>query len=163
VSASSSPFLRTCQQLWAVLLVGVLGLAAVVTFLAPSEATLPPALPAALAAAIGAAGVVGVLTLERVFAASPPADDGAALAEYRMRLVLQAVVAEAVVAIAAVIAFVFGPAWVAAVGGAFAAAALLLARPSEARFRQLDAAWAAAGAAASLVRGAAATRPDRTA
>jgi hypothetical protein len=95
VSASTSPFLRTCQQLWAVLLVGVLALAAVVTFLAPSHATLPAVLPAALAAAIGAAGVVGVLALERLFAASPPADDGAALAEYRTRLVLQAVVAEA--------------------------------------------------------------------
>jgi hypothetical protein len=154
VPASSSPFLRTCQQLWAVLLVGVLGLAGVVTFLAPSEATLPPLLPAALAAAIGAAGVVGVLAIERLFAATPPVDDGAALAEYRTRLVLQAVVAEAVVALAAVIAFVFGPAWVAAVGGLFAVTALLLARPSQARFRRLDAAWAAAGADVSLVRGA---------
>ncbi len=162
MSASTSPFLRTCQQLWAVLFLGVLALAGVVTFLAPTTATLPAVLPAALAAAIGAAGVVGVLALERLFAASPPSDDGAALAEYRTRLVLQAVVAEATVALAAVLAFVFGPAWVAAVGGAFAAAALLLTRPSQARFRRLDAAWAAAGADASLVRGADAARQDRT-
>lgn len=163
MSASTSPFLRTCQQLWAVLLVGVVALAGVVTFLAPTTATLPAVLPVALAAAIGAAGVVGVLALERLFAASPPRDDSAALAEYRTRLVLQAVVAEATVALSVVLAFVFGPAWVAAVGGTFAAAALLLARPSQARFRRLDAAWGAAGADASLVRGADRARPDRTA
>jgi hypothetical protein len=160
---ASSPFLRTCQQLWAVLTVGVLALAAVVTFLAPSHATLPTALPAGLAAAIGAAGIVGVLALERLFAASPPADDGAALAEYRTRLVLQGVVAEATVALGAVLAFVFGPAWVAAVGGAFAATALVLARPTQDRFQRLDAAWAAAGADVSLVRGAAASADDPTA
>jgi hypothetical protein len=163
VSASTSPFLRTCKQLWAVLFVGVLALAGVVTFLAPTAATLPAVLPVAFAAAIGAAGVIGVLALERLFAASPPRDDGAALAEYRTRLVLQGVVAEATVALSVVLAFVFGPAWVAAVGGMFAAAALLLARPSQARFRRLDAAWGDAGADVSLVRGAAHARPDRTA
>jgi hypothetical protein len=162
VSASTSPFLRTCQQLWAVLLAGVVALAAVVTFLAPATATLPAVLPATLAVAIGAAGLVGVLALERLFAASPPADDGAALAGYRTRLVLQAVTAEATVALTVVLAFVVGPAWVAAVGGAFAATALLLARPSSARFRRLDAAWAAAGAEVSLVRGADSAWPDRT-
>lgn len=163
MSASSSPFLRTCQLLWAVFLVGVVALAGVVTFLAPATATLPVALPAALAGAVGVAGVVGVLALERLFAASPPRDDGAARAEYRMRLVLQAVVAEATVAFSAVLAFVFGPAWVAAVGGALAAAALAFARPSPARFRRLDAAWVAAGAEVSLVRSAGLTPPDRTA
>jgi hypothetical protein len=162
VPASISPFLRTCQQLWAVMLVGVVALAGVVAFLAPSSATLPAVLPATLAAAIGAAGLVGVLALERLFAASPPADDGAALAEYRTRLVLQAVVAEATVALSAVLAFVFGPAWVAAVGGVFAVTALLLARPSRARFQRLDAAWAAAGGDVSLVRAADAARPDPT-
>lgn len=163
MSASSSPFLRTCQQLWAAFLVGVVALAGVVTFLSPATATLPAALPAALAGAIGVAGMVGVLAIERLFAASPPRDDDAARAEYRMRLVLQAVVAEATVAFSAVLAFVVGPAWVAAVGGVFAAAALVLARPSPERFRRLDAAWAAAGAEVSLVRGAGLTPPDRTA
>jgi hypothetical protein len=154
VPPSRAAYLLTCQRLWAAFLGGIVAIAAIVTLVAETTSALPAALPAGLAAAAGAGAIVGVLAIERVFAATPPADDEAALGEYRMRLVLQAVTAETAVLVAVVLTFVFGPAWVAAVGGAAAALALLLVRPSAERFRRLDAAWSAAGADVSLQRGA---------
>lgn len=160
---SRLPFVVTSQRLWAAFLVGILAIAAIVTFVADTSSELPAVLPAALAAAAGGGAVVGVLAIERVFAATPPKDDTAALGEYRMRLVLQAVTAETAVLFAVILTFVFGPSWVAGVGGIAAAVALLLARPSEERLRRLDAAWQAQGADVSLLRGAReAADPDRS-
>jgi hypothetical protein len=153
------PFLVTCQRLWAAFVTGVLLFAAVVTVLADTTSTLPAALPAVLAAAIGMAAIVMVLAIERTFAASPPTDDRAALSDYRMRLILQAVVAETSLLGAVVLTFVFGPSWVAAIGGVGAIAALAAIRPTRARFARLDAAWASAGADVSLLRGAEAAAP----
>jgi hypothetical protein len=162
VPTSRLPFVVTSQRLWAAFLVGIVAIAAVVTFVAETTSELPAVLPAALAAAAGGGAIVGVLAIERVFAATPPKDDVAALGEYRMRLVLQAVTAETAVLLAAVLTFVFGPSWVAGVGGVAAAVALLLARPSEQRLARLDRAWQAQGADVSLLRGARAAADGST-
>jgi hypothetical protein len=155
----SQPFLVTCQRLWAAFVIGVMLFATVVTVIAEAASTVPAALPGILAAAIGLAGVVIVVAIERTFAASPPTDDRAALTEYRMRLILQAVVAETSLLAAVVLTFVFGPSWVAAIGGVGAIAALVVIRPTRSRLARLDAAWASAGADVSLLRGAEAAAP----
>lgn len=151
---SSAPlsFLHSCQLLWAAFVVGVVALAAVVTFVAPVSSTVPVGLPVALALAVGAAVVTGVLAIERLFATAPPADDLRARSDYRMRLVLQAVLAEAATALGVLLAVVFGPAWIAAIGGGSGLIALSAVRPSRPRFERLEAAWGAQGADVSLIR-----------
>jgi hypothetical protein len=152
VSRASLSFLPSCQLLWVAFVVGVVALAAVVTFFAPVSSTVPVGLPAALALAVGAAVVTGVLAIERLFASAPPADDLRARSDYRMRLVLQAVLAEAATALGVLLAVVFGPAWIAAIGGGGGLVALIAVRPSRPRFERLEAAWSAQGADVSLIR-----------
>lgn len=151
---ATSPFLVTSQRLWFAFLVGVGAIAAVIVVVADVEPTLPVGMPAALGVAIGGGALVGVTAIDRVFAATPPADDAAALAEYRMRLILQAVLAETAVLGTVVVTFFFGPAWIAAIGGVAGVAALAGVRPSEARFARFDRAWRDAGSDVSLVRAA---------
>ena len=145
--------LASHQRIWSAFTVGVLGLAAVLTAVADVEPRLPAALPLGLAGVIGVAGVVAVAAIDRVFAASPPSDDDAALGELRTRLVLQAVVAETVVLLTTLVAFLFGPRWSVTVGGVAGAVILLRVRPRTARLARFDAAWAAAGHDVSLRRG----------
>jgi hypothetical protein len=80
VPPSRAAYLLTCQRLWAAFLGGIVAIAAIVTLVAETTSALPAALPAGLAAAAGAGAIVGVLAIERVFAATPPADDEAAVA-----------------------------------------------------------------------------------
>ena len=145
--------LASHQRIWLAFTVGVLGLSAVLTVVADVEPRLPAVLPLGLAAVIGVAGVVAVVAIDRVFAASPPDDDDAALGELRTRLVLQAVVAETVVLLTTVVAFMFGPRWSVTIGGVAGAVILLWVRPRAARLARFDAAWAAAGHDVSLRRG----------
>lgn len=150
----ASAYLSGLHRLWLAFLVGVSAIAVAIVVIADVEATLPAALPAALAAAAGGGAILGVLAIDRVFAATPPADEAGARGEYRTRLVLQAVLAETAVLAAVILTFFFGPAWVAAIGGVAGVIALGLVRPSRARFERFDRAWAAQGSEVSLVRAA---------
>lgn len=149
-----SAYLRGLQRLWLAFLVGIAAIAVVIVVVADVEPTLPAALPAALAAAAGVGAILGVHAIDRVFAATPPRDEASARGEYRMRLVLQAVLAETAVLAAVVLTFFFGPGWVAAIGGVAGVVALVLVRPSRERFTRFDRAWAAQGSEVSLVRAA---------
>ena len=119
---------------------------------AGGSSSLPPLLPLGLVAGLGAAAVLAVIAIDRLFAASPPEDDLAALRELRSRLLAQAVIAEAVVLVGAAIAFAFGPRSAALVGGVAAVVALVAVRPTPARMRRFDAAWSVAGRDVSLQR-----------
>ncbi len=151
---SASAYLSGLQRLWLAFLVGVSAIAVAIVVIADVQPTLPAALPALLAAAAGGGAILGVLAIDRVFAATPPADEASARGEYRTRLVLQAVLAETAVLAAVVLTFFFGPGWVAAIGGVAGVVALGVVRPSRARFERFDRAWAAQGSEVSLVRAA---------
>ncbi len=140
------------RQLWAAFLVGVLTLATILTLVVDVTPTLPMALPLALALTLGAAGYLAAIGIDRVFAASPPADDARALGELRARLVLQAVIAETVVLVTTVLAAILGPRWNVAIGGLAAVAILVRVRPRPSRLARFDAAWAAQEADVSLLR-----------
>jgi len=141
------------QQLWLAFLVGVVLLGGVLTVVVDVEPTLPVALPLALSASVAVATGVGVLAIDRIFAASPPADDQAAVGELRTRMVLQAVLAETLVLVTTILAAMIGPRWNVAIGAVAAVAILLWIRPRPARLHRFEAAWAAAGADVSLRRG----------
>lgn len=146
------------RLLWLAFLVGVLALATILTVVVDVAPSLPPALPLLLAATIGAAAVLATVAIDRVFAATPPSDDTAAIAELRTRMVLQAVLAETVVVLTTVLAAMVGPRWNVAIGGLAAVVILLRVRPTTARLERFDRAWQAAGADVSLTRGFAATQ-----
>lgn len=144
--------LRVQQQLWLAFLVGVVLLGTILTAVVDVEPQLPAALPLLLSAAIAVATFLAVLAIDRIFAASPPADDATAVGELRTRLVLQAVLAETLVLITTVLAALVGPRWNIALGAVAATGILLWVRPRPARLRRFEAAWAAAGADVSLTR-----------
>lgn len=150
----TSPELTSVQRIWLAFLVGVAAVAVVVVVIADVEPTLPVALPAALAATMGGGALLGVLAIDRIFAATPPTDDTTAWTEYRTRLVLQAVLAETAVLGAVVVTFFFGPGWIAGIGGLAGVTALLVVRPSLRRLARFDAAWRAQGSDVSLLRAA---------
>jgi hypothetical protein len=104
-------------QLWAAFLVGVVLLASVLTVVVDVTPTLPVALPLGLSVAMVAAAVLAVVGIDRVFAATPPDDDTAAVAELRTRLVLQSVLAETLVLATTILAAMVGPRWNIAIGG----------------------------------------------
>ncbi len=141
------------RLLWLAFLAGVVVLATILTVVVDVEPALPAALPLALAAAISVAALLATIGIDRVFAATPPSDDTAAVAEFRTRLVLQAVIAETLVLVTTILAAMIGPRWNVAIGGVAATAILLRVRPTTARLRRFDRAWAAAGAEVSLERG----------
>jgi len=150
------------HRLWLAFLVGVVLLGGVLTVVVDVEPTLPVALPLLLSTAIACATAVGVHAIDRIFAASPPADDAAAVGELRTRMVLQAVLAETLVLVTTILAALIGPRWNVAIGAAAAVAILLWVRPRPARLRRFEAAWAARGADVSLTRGlAVAERRER--
>lgn len=144
------------RLLWLAFLIGVVALATILTVVVDVAPSLPVALPLLLAAMIGAAAVLATIGIDHVFAATPPADDTAAIAELRTRMVLQAVLAETVVLVTTILAAMLGPRWNVAIGGLAAVAILLRVRPTTARLHRFDRAWEAAGADVSLVRGFAA-------
>jgi hypothetical protein len=145
--------LRSIAQLWWAFLVVVAAVAVVVPLVADDPgSTVPAVLPAALALAAGAAALVGAVAIDRGLLAARPADDRAAVAELRTRLVLQMAIAEFPALLGVALAFVLGPPWVATVGALPAIVALLLVRPRAARFERIDAAWRAGGVDASLQR-----------
>ncbi len=144
------------RLLWLAFLGGVVLLATILTVVVDVTPSLPLALPLVLAAAIGAAALLATIGIDRVFAATPPADDTAAIAELRTRMVLQAVLAETTVLVTTVLAAMIGPRWNVAIGGLAAVAILLRVRPRTARLRRFDRAWQAAGADVSMERGLAA-------
>lgn len=139
-------------QLWAAFLVGVVLLAGVLTVVVDVEPSLPVVLPLALSAAMAVGAVLAVLGLDRVFAASPPEDDTAAVSELRTRMVLQSVLAETLVLATTILAAMIGPRWNIAIGGLGALAILLHVRPRPGRLARFDAAWAAQGSDVSLTR-----------
>ncbi|WP_052666940.1 hypothetical protein [Nitriliruptor alkaliphilus] len=145
--------LRSVQALW-LSFTAVVALAAVlVPFVVPDpDSTVPALLPTALAAAAGIAALVGIVALDRGLIAATPADDRAAVAELRSRLVMQAAIAEAPALLAVALAFVLGPPWAATAGALPGLIGLLLVRPTRSRLDRLDATWRAAGADVSLRR-----------
>ncbi len=140
------------HRLWLAFLVGVLLLGGVLTVVVDVEPTIPVALPLLLSVAMAVAAGVGVLAIDRIFAASPPGDDDTAVGELRTRMVLQAVLAETLVLLTTILAALIGPRWNIAIGALAAVAILLWVRPRPARLRRFEAAWAAAGAEVSLTR-----------
>lgn len=144
--------LRSLQMLWAAVLACVVMVAVIVVVVAQASPELPAALPALLVAALGVAAFVGVEAVDRTFAGAPPADDQAALVDYRTRLILQVAILEAPVLLAVALAFVLGPGWVVLVGAATTVIALLRVRPSLTRLRRFDHAWQSAGRDVSLER-----------
>lgn len=149
--------LTLLQRLWAAVALGLVLVTVLVLVAATDDSTIPAILPAALTAAGGLAAVVGTRALDRFFAASPPADDATALIEFRQRAYLAVGIAEAPLLLGVALAFVLGPAWIAAVGLAGALAVLAAARPTTGRLASIDAAWQGAGADVSLVRAAGAS------
>lgn len=147
------PTLRSVRLLWLSFTVVVALAAFLLPLVIPDpESTVPAVLPAVLALAAGAGALVGIIALDRGLTAARPADDRAAVAELRSRLVMQAAIAEAPALLAAAMAVVLGPPWIAAVGGVPALVGLLLVRPTPGRLAKLDGAWQAAGADVSLRR-----------
>lgn len=145
------------RLLWLAFMVGVVALATILTVVVDVEPALPVALPLLLTTAISVAALLATIGIDRVFAATPPSDDTAAVAEFRTRLVLQAVIAETLVLMTTILAAMVGPRWNVAIGGIMATAILLRVRPTTTRLRRFDRAWAAAGAEVSLERGFAST------
>jgi len=141
------------RLLWLAFLVGVVVLATILTVVVDVAPALPVALPLLLATAISGAALLATIGIDRVFAATPPTDDTAAIAEFRTRLVLQAVIAETLVLVTTILAAMIGPRWNVAIGGLVATVILLRVRPTTARLRRFDRAWAAVGAEVSLERG----------
>ncbi|MFO7778475.1 MAG: hypothetical protein R6V28_08995 [Nitriliruptoraceae bacterium] len=141
------------RLLWLAFLVGVVALATILTVVVDVTPSLPVALPLVLSVMIGVAALLATIGIDRVLAATPPADDTAAIAELRTRMVLQAVIAETTVLVTTVLAAMIGPRWNIAIGGLAAVAILLRVRPSTPRLRRFDRAWQAAGADVSLERG----------
>lgn len=150
-SEDRGPLTRQLQLWWA-FLAGVVLLATVLTVVVDVPPTLPAALPLALAAAMAAGAWLAVLGIDRVFAATPPEDDTAAVAELRTRLVLQSVLAETLVLATTILAAMVGPRWSIAIGGLGATAILLHVRPRASRLARFDAAWADLGRDVSLTR-----------
>ena len=140
------------HRLWLAFLVGVVLLGGVLTVVVDVEPTLPAAIPLLLSVSIAVATGIGVLAIDRIFAASPPEDDDTAVVELRTRLVLQAVLAETLVLVTTILAALVGPRWNVAIGAVAAVAILLWVRPRPARLRRFEAAWAAAGSEVSLSR-----------
>lgn len=148
------------QQLWLAFLVGVVLLGGVLTVVVDVEPTLPAALPLLLSAAMAVAAFLAVLAIDRIFAASPPDDDAAAVGELRTRMVLQAVLAETLVLVTTILAALVGPRWNVAVGAVAATGILLWVRPRPERLRRFEAAWTAAGSNVSLTRAVGLPHPD---
>ncbi len=140
------------QRLWLAFLAGVVLLGGVLTLVVDVEPRLPVALPLLLSTAVAVATFLAVVAIDRIFAASPPADDRAAVGELRTRMVLQAVLAETLVLVTTILAAMIGPRWNVTIGAVAATGILLWVRPRPARLRRFEAAWAAAGADVSLTR-----------
>lgn len=144
--------LRTPRIIWlahvgATVALGVLAL--LVTDLQPD---LPLLLPVALLAAISIAMFVGVVAVERLFVATPPVDDGAALAGYQTRFFVQLAIGQLPLLLGFVLAFALGPPWIALVGALGTLACALRSRPSYERFARLDRGWQAEGHDVSILR-----------
>ena len=148
------PALELLGRLWLGFAAGIAVVATIAVVAADAQPELPPALPAGLAAAAAVAGIVGVAAVDRTFAASPPQDDERALAEFKTRAFLQVGIAEAPVLIAFALTFVFGPPWVAAIGGIGGIVALAVARPTASRIQRIENAWQTAGRDVSILRAA---------
>lgn len=146
------PLLRTMSTIW-VAFVATVPVLVVVTLLAGDRTPeLPVILPAVLVVSVGVATIVAVVALERMLAASPPADLDAAFATVRARRLTQWAVSEAPMMLAIALALVLGPPWVVAVGASGTLCALAIARPGAASLERLDRAWQAAGSPVSLAR-----------
>lgn len=144
--------LASQHLLWSAFLLGVVALATLLTIVVDVTPTLPVALPLLLSAAIAVAAALATIGMDRVFAATPPVDDTTAIAEFRTRLVLQAVIAETLVLVTTILAAMLGPRWNVAIGGIMGVAILLRVRPTTRRLQRFDDAWAEAGADVSLER-----------
>lgn len=147
-------FLRTTHLLWAGILGSLVVVGGVVAVVSDADPDLPAVLPAGLIAAVGVAAIIGVEAVDRTFAAGAPADDRAALVEYRVRFWLQIALLEFPVLLGVAVAVVLGPGWVVIVGMAAAVVALVRIRPSVRRLRRFDHTWQAQGHDVSIERAA---------
>lgn len=145
--------LRSLQTIWAAVVAALVLVGVVVTVVAPDRGSdLPDLLPVTLALVAGGAAIGAIVAVDRTFAATPPATDDAAAAQFRTRLFMQLAVTEVPLLLTVAMAFVLGPPWVAAVGAGTAVLGMLLVRPRPARVDRFDAAWRAAGTDVSLRR-----------
>jgi len=160
VAVPDAPAIRRLQRLWLVFVVVAVGILAALPLLDAEPSDIPVALPATLAAAGGVGAFIAIVAIDLTFAGTPPASDVRALQEYQARTTLGFVLGQAPAVLGFALAFAFGQLLPAALGGAFALACLLRARPSVARLRRLETAWSDAGHDVSALR-AAAAQPDR--
>lgn len=151
---SDLPVLRRLHRLWLAFVIVVIGILVAIPLLDAAPSDLPLALTATLAVAGGVGAFIAVVAIDLTFAASPPADDVRALQEYEARRTLAFAVAQAPAVLGVALTFVFGHVAPAAIGGGFAAACLVRARPSVAGLERLEAAWARAGHDVSALRAA---------
>jgi hypothetical protein len=145
------PLLR---RLWIGFAVGIAVMVTVAVAAGDPAATLPAVLPAGLAATGGAGAVVAARAIDRTFAATPPADDRAALVEFRTRSFLQVAIAEAPTLLAFALTFVMGPRWVAIIGGVASLTTLWVSRPTVRRVAAIEGAWQRGGHDVSILRAA---------
>lgn len=147
-----SPALTLLLRLWLGVAIGLAVITTLVLVAATAEPTLPAILPLSLVAAAGVGAVIGARAVDRLFAASPPRDDAAALAELRQRAYLAVGIAEAPVLLGVAVAFVIGPRWAAVVGAIAGLAVLVVARPTVPRITRIESAWQDAGHDVSILR-----------
>jgi F0F1-type ATP synthase membrane subunit c/vacuolar-type H+-ATPase subunit K len=114
-----------------------------------------------LTVAVAVGALAGVITVDRTFAASAPADDATAIQELRTRAFLQLAILEAPVLLGVALGFALGPPWVAAVGAAGALVALAASRPTRGRLAGFDGSWRSDGHDVSLLRTLEAPPSDR--
>jgi len=160
VAVPDAPAIRRLQRLWLVFVVVAVGILAALPLLDAEPSDIPVALPATLAAAGGVGAFIAIVAIDLTFAGTPPASDVRALQEYQARTTLGFVLGQAPAVLGFALAFAFGQLLPAALGGAFALACLIRARPSVARLRRLERAWSDAGHDVSALR-ATAPQPDR--
>ena len=102
---------------------------------------------------------VGVVAVDRGLEQARPADDTAALVEYRSRFFMQVALLEFVPLLGFAMAFVVGPAWIMVVGALSVGPAFWRIRPTLDRIRAFDRAWQQAGHQASIERAAQVGQP----
>lgn len=157
---SDLPVLRRLHRLWMVFAATMVVILLALPFLSTEPSDLPAVLPATLAVAGVGGAFLALVAIDLTFAASPPANDQRALAEFEARVTLGFVIAQAPAILGFILTVVFGMLASAVIGGVGGALCLWRARPTLQRLERIEQAWRNAGSSVSALR--AATTPDPT-
>jgi hypothetical protein len=152
LQANLAAVLRVPRTIWLAHVSSALLLGVVALLVSELEPDLPLLLPVALVAAISIAMFVGVVAVERLYVATPPASDGEALAGQRTRFFVQLAIGQLPLLLGFVLAFTLGPPWIGLVGALGTLACALRSRPSYEQFARLDRGWQAQGHDVSILR-----------